>query len=328
MMKRKIAAGLLWLAGFGAVPCAVAAQSPLEQIPPGPITIVVPLAAGGPADALARIVVERVGQNINRLIIIENRAGAGGNIGAAFVAKAKPDGLTWLFSPDSIVTVNPHVYKSQGFDAARDLIPIAEVGQFSLILAVNSKAVAVNSFGELVAFSKKNDLSFGSAGPGSPGHLALEYLRLVSDIRAAHVPYRGAALVLQDLVGGNLQAGFIVAGALAPHIKSGVLRGLAVSANERSRFLPDVPSAQEAGIKGFDARFYNYFFAPSGVKPEVRAAFSAAVRNAVSDPSVRSRIEEQATDPTTADEATSVAQVARERQKWGEIIAKAGLKVE
>ncbi|HEV2573644.1 tripartite tricarboxylate transporter substrate binding protein [Methylocella sp. CPCC 101449] len=324
MMLPKIAAAAFWLAGA----MAVAAQSPLEQIPPGPITVIVPLAPGGPADAIARVLAERLSQDIKRSIVIENRTGAAGNVGAAFVAKSAPDGLTWLFCPDSIVTVNPNVYKSQGFDATRDLVPVAKVGQNLLLLAVNAKTVPAKSFKELVEYGKSHELNFGSAGIGSPGHLALEYLKMVSELRAVHVPYRGAALALQDLLAGNIQASFITAGVLIPHVNSGALRALAVSANERVRFVPDIPTAEEAGIKGFEARFVNYMFAPGGMKPELRAAFGNAVLEALKNPEVRARIEQQATDPIGADEAASVAQIARDRQKWGEVIAKAGMKME
>lgn len=324
MMMGKIAAAAFWLAGA----LAVAAQSPLEQIPAGPITVIVPLAPGGPADAIARVLAERLSQDIKRSIIIENRTGAAGNVGAAFVAKSAPDGATWLFCPDSIVTVNPSVYKSQGFDAARDLVPVAKVGQNLLLLAVNANTVPVKSFKELVEYGKTHELNFGSAGIGSPGHLALEYLKMVSELRAVHVPYRGAALALQDLLAGNIQASFITAGVLIPHVNSGALRALAVSANERVRFVPDVPTAEEAGIKGFEARFVNYMFAPAGMKPELRAAFGNAVRDALKNPDVRARIEQQATDPISADEASSIAQIATDRQKWSEVIAKAGMKME
>lgn len=328
MISKLISAAALALAGSFAVPCAVAAQTPFEQIPSGPITVIVPLAPGGPADAIARVLAERLSQDIKRAVIVENRTGAAGNVGAAFVAKSKPDGLTWLFCPDSIVTVNPNVYKSQGFDAEKDLVSVAKVGQNLLLLAVNAKTVPAKSFQELVAYGKTHELNFGSAGIGSPGHLALEYLKMVSDLRAVHVPYRGAALALQDLLAGNIQASFITAGVLIPHVNAGTLRPLAVSANERVRFIPEVPTAEEAGIKGFEARFVNYMFAPAGMKPELRAAFGGAIQAALKNDEVRARIEQQATDPISADEAASVAQIAQDRKKWGEVIAKAGMKME
>jgi len=314
--------------------CAAAqAQAPANQdlgnlLPPGSLTFVVPLAAGGPADSIARIVGERLSQRIGRTIIIENRTGAAGNVGAAYVAKSKPDGLTWLFTTDSVLTVNPTVYKSQGFDAEKDLIPVAKIGQNLLLLAVNAKAVPAKTFKELVAYSKTHDVNFGSAGIGSPGHLALEYLKMSSDLRATHVPYRGAALALQDLVAGNIQASFIVSGALIPYVNTGALRALAVSANERVRFVPDVPSAEEAGIHGFEARFCNFLLAPAGVKPEIRAMMSAQVMALLKDKDVRERIEALATDPIPGDEASSIAQIARDRAKWAKVIAAAGLKME
>ncbi|MDF2118753.1 tripartite tricarboxylate transporter substrate-binding protein [Roseiarcaceae bacterium H3SJ34-1] len=324
MIKPKIAAAIIWLAGS----LAVAAQTPSELIPAGPITFVVPLAAGGPADSVARIIGERLGQRIGRMIVIENRTGAAGNIGAAYVAKSKPDGLTWLYTVDSVLTVNPSIYKSQGFDARKDLVPVAKVGQTLLLLAINAKTVPAKTFMELVAYSKTHDINFGSAGIGSPGHLALEYLKMVSELRAVHVPYRGAAPALQDLIAGNTQASFITSGVLIPYVNSGALRALAVSANERVRFAPDVPTAEEAGIHGFDAKFSNFLLAPAGVKPEIRAMIGAEVAALLKDKDVRERLEAQATDPITGDEASSIAEIERDREKWAKVIAAAGIKME
>ena len=311
-----------------AVFCGLAGARAQEGvIPQGQITFVVPLAAGGPLDAAARMMAERISQRLGRAIIVENRTGSGGNIGAAYVAKAAPDGLTWLYTIDSVLTVNPHLYASQGFDAAKDLIPAARIGVNTLALVVNIRRLDVKTFGELLDASRKNELSFASAGIGSPGHLAFEYLRMATGIRGVHVPYRGAAPAMQDIVSGVVEAGFVTAGASLPHIESGVLRPLAVSNANRSAQLPNVPTAQQAGISGFEAAFGNYLLAPARSDPKVRAAMAAHVKEIMQDKDVQARLVTLATEPVFADEAASTASIAADREKWGRVVKAAGVKV-
>ena len=233
---RKLFAGL---SAF-AIACAAALPSLAQDnpLPQGAITLVIPFAAGGPLDGVARIMVEKLGPRINRTFVVENRLGAGGDIAAASVAKANPDGRTWLFATDSVFTINPHMNPNRTYDPAA-LSAVSMIGETILLLAVNAQKVNANTFPELVAASKQRSLSFGSAGIGSPGHMAFQYLRSVSDIEGVHVPYRGAALALQDLVSGQIDASFIVSGVLVPHVKSGALRAIAVSANRRIEALPD-----------------------------------------------------------------------------------------
>ena len=306
---------------------AAQAQQGSAAMPAGQITFVVPLAAGGPLDAAARMMAERIGQRLGRTIIVENRTGAGGNIGAAYVAKAAPDGLTWLYTIDSVLTVNPHLYASQGFDAAKDLIPAARIGVNTLALVVNVRKTDAKNFAELLAASKIRELSFASAGIGSPGHLAFEYLRMATGINGVHVPYRGAAPAMQDIVSGVVDAGFVTAGASLPHIESGVLRPLAVSNANRSAQLPDVPTAEQAGIKGFEAGFGNYLLAPAKSDPGMRAMVAAHVKEIMQDKEVQKRLITLATEPIFADEQESIARIAADRDKWGKVVKAAGVKV-
>lgn len=303
------------------------AQQDKGRIPEGQITFVVPLAAGGPLDAAARMMAEKIGQRIGRTIIVENRTGAGGNIGSAHVAKAAPDGLTWLYTIDSVLTVNPHLYATQGFDAAKDLAPAARVGLNTLALVVNVNRTKAQTFAELLAESKTRELNFASAGIGSPGHLAFEYLRMATGIRGAHVPYRGAAPAMQDIVAGAVEAGFVTAGASLPHIKKGTLRALAVSSMEPAIQLPDVPTAHAAGIKDFEARFGNYLLAPSKTDPDIRAMMAGHVAEIMKDKAVQERLIALATDPVFADEAESIKRIAADREKWGKIVKAAGVKI-
>jgi tripartite-type tricarboxylate transporter receptor subunit TctC len=295
-------------------------------MPPGTVTIVVPLAAGGPADAMARLYGERLSGRIARNVVVENKAGAAGNIGAAQVAKAKPDGLTWLYTIDTVLTVNPHLYASQGFDPRSDLVPVARLGYNLLILAVNANKVPSRTFAELLAYSKTTPLNFGSAGIGSPGHVAFEYLKQRTGINGTHVPYRGANPVLTDLLAGNIEAAFITAGATLPQIRAGVLRGLATSAADRVAQAPDIPTAEEAGIKGFEARFGNYLLAPAGTPPDILQFVSAQLAAIIAMPDVRERLQALSTEPIFggADDAQKL--LAQDREKWGRLVAAAGMK--
>lgn len=313
-------------AGFATAQAQQAKSQAKSQIPEGQITFVVPLAAGGPLDAAARMLSEKIGQRMGRTIIVENRTGAGGNIGSAYVAKAAPDGLTWLYMIGTVLTVNPHLYKSQGFDP-KDLTPAALVGLTPLALVVNVKRTNAKTFAELLAESKTRELNFASAGIGSPGHLASEYLRMVTGIRGAHVPYRGAAPAMQDIVSGAVEAGFVTAGASLPHITKGTLRALAVSSSKPAIQLPDVPTAQAAGIKGFDARFGNYLLAPSRTDPKVRAEMAGHLAEVMKDKQVQERLIVLAVDPAFALEQEAARRIAADREKWGKIVKAAGVKV-
>ena len=186
---------------------------------------------------MARILIERLAPRTGRSFVAENRTGAGGDIAAASVAKAAPDGRQWFFTTDSVLTINPHMNPNRSYDPAA-LTAVSKIGEVVLLLAVNAQKIEAKTFAELVQLSAKRDLSFGSAGVGSPGHMAFEYLRAVSPLKGVHVPYRGAALALQDLVSGQIDASFIVAGVLVPHVKSGALRALAVSQQRNKRALP------------------------------------------------------------------------------------------
>lgn len=305
------------------------AQTRDNPLPNGPITIVVPLAPAGPADVVARVLAAKLGERLGRTFIVENKAGAGGNLGAAFVAKAPADGSTWLYSTDSVFTTNPWMYASQGFDPVKDIAPVARVEDVLLLLAINPQKAPAANFAELVALSKSRALTFGSAGIGSPGHLALEYLKSVSDLNASHVPYRGAALAMQDLLGGQIDAAFIVAGVLIPHVKSGALRALAVSANTRVSAMPETPTAAEAGIRDFDARFSNLMLAPAGTPANIRDFMARNIAAVLALPDVRERLATMAEEPVAnPGEREATEWLARERERWGRVIKTAGIKAE
>jgi tripartite-type tricarboxylate transporter receptor subunit TctC len=319
-----VCAAIISLAGSTA-----SAQTSADPLPKGNITIVVPTPPAGPADIVARILAAKLSETTGRTFIVDNKAGAGFNLGSAYVAKAQPDGLTWLYTPDSVLTVNPWLYPSQGFAPVKDLIPVARVEDVLLILAINPEKVPAKNFAELVELSKTRTLSFGSAGIGSPGHLALEYLKSVSPLQASHVPYRGASLAMQDLIGGQIDAAFIVGGVLVPYVKSGALRALAVSANQRLSSMPDIPTAAEAGIKDFEARFSNMLLAPAGTPENTRRYIAEKIGPILDLPDVRERLKAMAEDPTARhDGEDAAAWLDRERERWGRVIKTANIKAE
>lgn len=307
-------------AALSAPLAAPGVQAQDNPLPPGNITVVLPFVAGGPIDGVARILTEKLSAKMSRTFVVENRGGAGGDIAAASVAKAPPDGRTWFFTTDSVFTINPHMNPNRTYDPAA-LKPVAIVGEVVLLLGVNPQKVKARTFPDLVSESAQRELSFGSAGVGSPGHLAFEYLRSVSALKGVHVPYRGAALALQDLVAGQIDASFIVSGVLVPHVKSGALRALAVSANKRVAELPDVPTASEAGIPNFEARFVNVVLAPAATPPAMLGAMEKELLGLAGDPDFTARLRAISTDPVVADGASAAQWISRERERWGKVIA-------
>jgi tripartite-type tricarboxylate transporter receptor subunit TctC len=303
---------------------ALRAQS--DTLPPGNVTLIVPLAAGGPTDVLARVVAEKLGARLDRTVVVENKGGAGGNIGAATVARAEPNGLTWLFTIDSVLTINPHLYASQGFDPQKDLVPVSVVGQFTLMLAVNAK-IPARTWLELVAFSKTRSLNFGSAGFGTPPHLAFEYLKSVSKLDAAHVPFRGAAPAMTELLAGNVDASFLVSGAVLEHVRSGALHALAVSSPRRLPSMPDVPTAIEAGIPDFEAQFANTLLVPAKTPDAVRRYLAAEISRVLQLPDVRARFAALATEPLGDSGQDAVVRIVREHARWGKVVKDASIKL-
>ncbi len=319
----RVASAALGLAMSAGIALAQAAP----PLPAGNITLVVPFAAGGPIDVVARLLADKVGTRSGRTVVVENRLGAAGNVGAASVSRAEPNGLTWLLSVDSLWTVNPHLGAAANFDIDKGLVPVGQLGQVILMLAVTPKTPAT-TWAELLAHSKTRSLNFGSAGIGSPGHLALEYLKLNAPFDAAHVPFRGAAQVLTELLAGSIDGAFIVAGVMLDYVKSGQVKPLAVSDAKRMRQFPDVPTAVEAGIPGFEARFSNIMAVPAGTPEAVRAYIAAEMKAFLAMEDVRARMSAIGTDPLGTDEAEARRWIAQERERWGKVVKGRGLKAE
>lgn len=322
MRARGLFVALTLCLGFG-----MAAARADDAYPSRPITIVVPFSAGGPLDFVARAVGEKLTASLKQPVIIENRAGAGGNLGTAAVAKAAPDGYTLLVVLNSTLTVNPWLYKNLTFDPAKDLRPISLLTNSSQMLVVNP-SMPVKSLAEFVAFAKQTPVTYAHAGYGSPGHLAMEYFRLRADFKANAVPYKGNAPLVTDLLGGQVQAGFVSSAGVINHVRAGKLRGLAISASKRSPLAPDIPTVAESGYPGFQVDIYFTMLAPAGVPDKIAALLESEVRKALQDKALQVKLRAQDLDPTGSTAAEAKTKIADERKLWGDVVKAAHMHID
>jgi len=295
-------------------PCASRAQS---AWPSKPIRIVVPHPPGGPSDIVLRAASDGMQTLLRQPIVIENKAGAGGNIGAAEVARAAPDGYTWMFGTDTIVTVNPHVYKSLGF-RVEDLRPVMITTQFSQTLVCNP-ALGVKTVAELIARARSDKLSYASGGAGVPGHLSMELLFHMAGFSMAHVPYKGPAPATLDVVANQVPCGLLAGPTVLPHIRAGRLVPLAVSGKSRSPTLPEVPTMSEAGVPGYAADFALFLQAPRATPDDIVTRMREALLQSLNMPEVKTRLvaSDQVLVGSSPEQAAAVA--ASDSRKWGEV---------
>jgi tripartite-type tricarboxylate transporter receptor subunit TctC len=267
-----------------------AAQAQTASWPNKPVRVIVNFPPGGAADQLARAIGVPLAEALGQPVVVENRGGANGNIGGEAVAKAPADGYTLLMSSGGMVSVNPHLYSKMPFDPAKDLIPVAAAARVLVFLEVKP-TLPVNNVKEFLAYMKANPgkLSFGSPGNGSSPHLASEMMKAQTNTFAVHVPYRGAAPAMQDLLGGQLDFMFDP-GIGLQHVKAGKLKLLAVGSAKRSPLFPDVPTLDEAGLKGFDADTWFGFYAPAGTPPAVVNRLNQEINKILGSQTVKDRI--------------------------------------
>ena len=291
--------------------------------PEKPIRVVLPFPPGGPSDMVMRLAAEKMQLALKQPIVIDNRPGAGGNLGAAEVARATPDGHTWLLGTDTLVTVNPHVYKQLGFKV-EDLLPVTIATQFSQTLVCNP-ALGVKTVAELVAKAKAGKLSYASGGAGVPGHLSMELLQSMAGFEMVHIPYKGPAPATQDVLGNQVPCGLLAGPTVLPHVRAGKLVALAVSGSKRAPTLPDVPTMAEAGVAGYEANFSLAIFAPRGTPAEIVERFRTAFVDAVRQPDVTEKL--RASDQTVVGTTPAQAAVvlAAESRKWGDVARRINL---
>lgn len=285
--------------------------------PERPIRVVLPFPPGGPSDIVMRLAAEKMQATLKQTLVIDNRPGAGGNLGSAEVAHAAPDGYTWLWGTDSLVTVNPHVYKQMPFKVD-ELQPVTIGTHFSQTLVCNP-ALGVKTLAELVAKAKASPLSYASGGAGVPGHLSMELLQSMAGFDMVHVPYKGPAPATQDVLGNQVPCGLLAGPTVLPHVRSGKLVALGVSGSQRSPTLPDVPTLAEAGVPGYAADFSLVMFAPRGVPEPIVTRFRQAFVDALNAPDVVARLKAGDQTVVGSTPAQAATLLAADSKKWGEV---------
>jgi tripartite-type tricarboxylate transporter receptor subunit TctC len=297
--------------------------------PSKPITLMIGFAPGGPSDVMARILTKKMEEILKQPMVIENRAGAGGSIAGAAVARAAPDGYTVLLATGSLLAINVSLYKNVGYDPEKDFEPIGLIGTQTNVLYLNP-SVPATSLAELIAYAKANPgkLSFGSGGNGTPAHLAGELLKLEAKIDITHVPFRGTGPALQAVIGGHVPMAFNPPSPLLPHIQSGTIRPLAVTTLKRTQVLPEIPTIAESGFPGFEATTWHALVAPAGTPKDVIAALHRAAAATVNDPPVRKALTDLGVDVVGGTPEELRAYVKSEIPKWAEVVRASGAKVD
>jgi tripartite-type tricarboxylate transporter receptor subunit TctC len=291
-----------------------------DAFPARPIKVVCNFPAGSSPDALVRALSQPMNQALGQPLVIENRAGASGMIGAEAVAKAPPDGYTLLMTAGSTITTNPHVFSKMPFDPAKDLVPVAAVARLNLFLVTRGDFPA-NNVREFLAYLKKNPgkVTYGSAGNATGLHLAGEMLKSQAGVFAVHVPYRGASLALQDLLAGQIDF-YFDPGIALQQVKAGKLKLLAIGAPNRSPLYPDLPTLAEAGLKGFDAGTTHGLYAPAGTPAPIIERLNREVNAALALPAVKTQVATLAAEPTPMTPAQFAAVMREDSKRYGAVI--------
>ena len=322
---KKLMTGL-WL-GFAMVACLPARAQ--DAWPVRPVHIIVPFAAGGVADLLPRIVGVKLSQKWGQSVVIENKVGASGNLGMADGARADPDGYTLVLAPAGNLTVSPLLFKNLPFDTYKDLTPVTNLADVPNVLVVNP-SVPAKTFQQLLAYAKANPgkLNFASPGEGSGAHLAGELLKLDAGIDIVHVPYKGLAPAVNDLLGGNTQMMFAGISTVIQYIKTGKLVALAIASPKRSPQLPEVPTVAESGLPGFDVTSWYGIVTRAGTPPAIVHKIQRDMADALQQEDVRAKLAGLGLEPVGSTPEAFDAMIKSETKKWGDIVRKANIKVE
>ncbi|WP_418317165.1 Bug family tripartite tricarboxylate transporter substrate binding protein [Piscinibacter sakaiensis] len=299
-----------------------------DKYPARTVTVVVPQAPGGANDTIARIIGQKLYEQTGQQFLIDNRPGAGGNLGTAAAAKAKPDGYTLLLTVNSAHVINPSLYKSTGFDPVKDFEPIAPVANAGYVLVANT-SFAPNNLGELIAAAKKEPgkITMASAGNGTLNHLIGEMFQKATGTEMLHVPYKGAAASIQDLVGGQVQVSVQSLPSSISFIKSGKLKVLGVTNENRVAALPDVPTVGES-IKGFGSTPWYGLFAPAGTPKAIIAQLNAELAKALENPDVKAKLAAVGSEPMHSSPEKFAAMIKEDLPKWAKIVKDSGATID
>ena len=314
------------LGGLLAGLCIAAAVQAQGAWPEKTVRFIVPLPPGGPSDIVLRGAIDKMQPVLKQPLIVDNKPGAAGSVGAGEATRAAPDGYTWLWTTDTLVTVNPHVYPRLPFKP-EDLTPVMRASSFSQTLVCNP-AVGAKTLADLVRLSKTSKLSYATGGAGSPGHLTTEMFMSTAGIDMTHVPYKGPAPAMQDVLGGQVQCGFLAGPTVLPHIRAGKLVALAVSGVDRSSLLPEVPTVAESGYPGFDATFSLVLFAPKGTPAPVIEAMHSAMAAALKQADMVERLRQTDQEVIAASPAATAVRLAADHKTWGVVAKKIGLQLD
>lgn len=296
-----------------------------QAFPTKAITIIVPFSAGGTTDILARVLGQFISKDLGQPVIIDNRAGAGGNIGTQLVARAAPDGYTILMGTVGTHAINQSLYPKLAFDPIKDFAPLTRVALVPNLLVANP-AQPFKTVKELMAYTKANPgkVTFGSSGSGTSIHLSGELFKQMAGVDIQHVAYKGSAPAVNDLLGNHIAIMFDNMPSAISHVKAGKLRPLAVTTAQRSPALPDVPTVAEAGVPGYEATSWFGLLAPAKTPAPVVAKLNAAILKALADPDVKNKLLEQGAEPAGETPAQFAAFIASETVKWGKIVKQSG----
>jgi tripartite-type tricarboxylate transporter receptor subunit TctC len=329
-MRAFVAAILTVAIAFCSLASFSAQNASAQAWPTRPVRIVVPYPAGGPTDVLARLVADRMSPLLGQPVIVENRpGGAGGTVGAKVVSSAEPDGYTVLISQVGALTISPSIYQGADADVLKAFAPVALVAVSPQLLVV-TPSLPVTSVAELIAYAKQHPgkVNFGSAGVGSQPHVLGELLSLVAGIKLTHIPYRGSAPAITDLLGGQIQMMFDTPVVLLSHIQAGRLRALAITSAARSPQLPEVPTMAESGLPRLQASLWSGMLAPAGTPAAVVARLNAAFNAAMNTPETKASLQTLGAEPNAMSPEAFGAFLAAETRKWSTVVAETGIKPE
>ncbi|MDF2466369.1 MAG: putative extra-cytoplasmic solute receptor [Ramlibacter sp.] len=305
-----------------ATPFALA-QAP--AYPKQPVTLVVPFPAGGPTDAMARVLAQKLGDRLGQQVVVDNKGGAGGSIAAEFVAKASADGHTLFFGTTGTMAINPSLYSKLRYDPVKDFAPVSLMATTMNVLVVNPQ-VPARSLADVIklAKAKPGDITYGSAGNGSSNHLSGELFRSTAGIQISHIPYKGSAPALVDLLGGRITMMFDTIAQQTQNIAAGKVRAIAVTGPKRSPLLPDVPTAQEAGLKDFDVTIWFGVLAPAGTPAPVIDKLSRDIAAVMSTDEMKKRMQADGAEARPTSPAEFAALIRSDLAKWSPVVKASG----
>ncbi|MBR1209444.1 tripartite tricarboxylate transporter substrate binding protein [Bradyrhizobium sp. JYMT SZCCT0180] len=325
LSRRAVLTGAAALGGMSLLPRRAGA----DQWPTRPVKLVVPFAAGGTTDILARVVAAKVSEEFGQQFIVENKTGAGGNIAAEFVAKAEPDGYTFVVGTPGTHAINQFVFKNMNYDQARDIAPVIIIARVPNLCSVTN-SLPVKSVAELIAYakSKPGELFYGTPGLGSTAHVSTELFKSMTGVEMTHVPYKGSAPALTDLIAGRVQLTIDNLPASQPFAESNSIRPLAVSSARRWPGLPDLPTIAEAGVPGYEAASWFTIGAPAKTSKEIIDRLNASVDKFLKTEDGIARLRKLGAEPAGGSPADMQAYVLAETEKWGKVAKFAGIKPE